>query len=360
MPVRDLSCREFRRILIIKPSSFGDVIHALPVLNGLRGRFPQARISWLVNHSCAGLLEGQPALDEIIRFDRKRYGRIGRNLQVTADFLKFIAGLRERRFDLVIDLQGLFRSGFMAFASGAPTRVGFGSAREFAWAFYTHRVCVRHRDMHAVDRNWLFGRALGFEDAPIDFHLPVRADARTLVRRLLEEAGLKPGAAYLLMAPGTRWETKIWPAAHFAEVARRARDEFGVGVVLAGMDSEAPIANRVADLAGGPIVNLAGRTSLAELIALVDGAAMVVMHDSGPMHLALALGKPLVAIYGPTSPARTGPYRREEVVARLDLPCSPCYLKDVADCPHEHRCMRELLPATVVERVRRVLGGLPR
>ena len=355
LATHELSRREFRRILIIKPSSFGDVIHALPVLNGLRRRYPRAQISWLVNYNCAGLLEGQPALDEIIRFDRKRYARVGWSLSVTADFAAFIRGLQARRFDLVVDLQGLFRSGFMAFASGAGTRLGFGSAREFAWMFYTHRVSVRERDMHAVDRNWLFGRALGFEDAPIDFHLPVRVEARTAIRQKLEAAGLKAGPPYVLMAPGTRWETKIWPAEHFAEVARRVRDQYGGAIVLAGMDSEVPLANRVAELAGGEIINVAGRTSLAELIALVDGAAMVVMHDSGPMHLALALGKPMVAIYGPTSPARTGPYRRDDVVARLDLPCSPCYLKDVADCPYGHRCMKELRPDVVIERVRRGL-----
>jgi ADP-heptose:LPS heptosyltransferase len=104
-------------------------------------------------------------------------------------------------------------------------------------------------------------------------------------------------------------------------------------------------------------VNVAGRTSLAELIALVNGAAMVVMHDSGPMHLALALRKPMVAIYGPTSPLRTGPYGHDDVVAQLDLPCAPCYLKTVAECPHEHRCMRELSPDEVMRRVVRTLGA---
>jgi heptosyltransferase-1 len=254
-------------------------------------------------------------------------------------------------------LQGLFRSGFLAFVSGAATRVGFGSAREFGWTFYTHRVADGDPDMHAVERYYLFGRVLGFADVPIEFHLPVHAGARAAVGRMLEGGGLPPGSPYVLMAPGTRWETKIWPAEHFAEVARRVRDEHGLGVVLAGMGSEAAIARKVADLAGGGVVDLAGRTSLAELIALVDGAAALVMHDSGPMHLASALNKPMVAIYGPTSALRTGPYGRDEIVARLDLPCSPCYLKELAQCPHGHRCMRELRPEAVAERLRQVLGA---
>ncbi|GMV96137.1 MAG: hypothetical protein AMXMBFR83_05050 [Phycisphaerae bacterium] len=355
MDARPLSQRDFRRILLIKPSSFGDVIHALPVLNGLRRRYPAARISWLVAGSCAGLLEGHPGLDEIIRFDRRRYGQIGRSFRVTVEFMEFVHALRARRFDLAVDLQGLFRSGFLAMASGAPVRLGFGSAREFAWMFYTHRVDVRDRNLHAVDRNYLFARALGFADVPLAFGLPIRDEARAAVRRKLHEAGLGDGEAYAVMAPGTRWETKLWPVEHFAEVARRIRGEHGLAVVLAGAGDELHLAGKVAALAEGRLVNLAGKTTPAELIALVEGAAVVVMHDSGPMHLATALGKPMVAIYGPTSPRRTGPYRDPAAVVRLDLPCSPCYLKRVADCPHQHRCMRELSPDVVMARVNRLL-----
>lgn len=355
MSPRDLVKREFRRILIIKPSSFGDVIHALPVLNGLRHRYPAARISWLVANSCAGLLEGHPALDEIIRFDRKRYGHLGRSFRVTVEFMDFVHALRARKFDLVLDLQGLFRSGFLALASGAAVRLGFGSAREFAWMFYTHRVDIRRRNMHAVDRNYLFARLLGFADVPIEFHLPIRPEARAGAARLLRTAGLAPGTPYALMAPGTRWETKLWPAGHFAETARHIRAEHGLHIVLAGAPDEVELAEHVASLIGEGVTSLAGRTTPTELTALVDGAALVVMHDSGPMHLASALGKPMVAIYGPTSPLRTGPYGREDAIARLILPCSPCYLKRVADCPHQHRCLRELTPDMIATRVDRLL-----
>lgn len=358
--MRDLSKREFRRILIIKPSSFGDVIHALPVLNGLRQRFPQARISWMVANSCAGLLEGHPALDEVIRFDRKRYGQLGRNFRVSVEFMEFVHALRAREFDLVVDLQGLFRSGFLALASGAPVRMGFAPAREFAWMFYTDRVPIPSKEMHAVDRNYLFARSLGFGDVPISFQLPVQVAARASLRRLLESEGLRPGAPFALIAPGTRWETKIWPAEHFASVARRLRAEQGLPVVLAGLDSEVHLARRVRELAGlgrGELADLAGRTSLPEMIALVDGAAIAVMHDSGPMHLATALNKPMVAIYGPTSPKRTGPYRRPDAVTRLDLPCSPCYIKRTADCPYEHRCMRELSPDVVSGKVKALVAS---
>lgn len=348
----DLAASQFRRILIIKPSSFGDVIHAMPVLHGLRTRFPYARISWLVANSCAGLLEGHPDLDEVIRFDRKRYGRIGRGLAPTIEFVRFLGKLGSRSFDLALDLQGLFRSAFLAVATGARVTLGFANAREFAPLFYSRRIMVPNPEMHAVDRNYLFARALGFADLPVSFRMPVRPEAAEAVATLLADHGIGRGCAYALMGPGTRWETKRWPADRFAEVARRVRAELGLPVVLIGMEDEVDVARQVEQAAGEGIVNLAGRTKLPELIALVAGAAICVMHDSGPMHLATALGRPMVAIYGPTSPQRTGPYHRPEAIARLDLPCSPCYIKRVADCPYDHRCMRKLSPDTLMDRLR--------
>lgn len=344
--------RGFRRILIIKPSSFGDVIHAMPVLHGLRNRFPRAQISWLVANSCADLLEGHPDLDEVIRFDRRRYGRIGRSLGPTVEFNHFLKELRSRRFDLVLDLQGLFRSGFMTLVTGARVRLGFANAREFASLFYTRRIAVRDPEMHAVDRNYLFAQALGFGGLPVVFNLPVQAEAVRSVAELLAKRGPSAGRPYAVMGPGTRWETKRWPAARFAEVARRIRSEFDMTVVLIGTEDEIEVARRVEQAAGEGVINLAGQTKLPEVIALVAGAALAVMHDSGPMHLATALGRPMVAIYGPTSPRRTGPYRRPDSVARLDLPCSPCYLKRVADCPHGHRCMRELSADVIMDLLR--------
>jgi lipopolysaccharide heptosyltransferase I len=346
---------DFKRILIIKPSSLGDVIHALPVLKGLRHRYPDARISWLISTACADLLAGHPDLDEIIPFDRKRYGRIGRDWAVTWEFVHFVRGLRARGFDLVLDLQGLFRSGFLAWASGARTRLGFAGSREFAWLFYTRRITVPGSDVHAVDRYYLLAEVLGFADVPITFDLPVDPEARLQVERLLAAQGVDPGRDYVVIAPGTRWETKRWPTEHFVELVRRLSQETGVAVVLAGSPDEAALAEGIAAGAGVPVANVAGRTTLPQMVALVDGAAAVVMNDTGPMHLAAALDKPMIALFGPTNPQRTGPYRRGQAVLRADVDCAPCYLKRLADCPYSHRCMRALPPERVVDRVRLLL-----
>ena len=196
---------------------------------------------------------------------------------------------------------------------------------------------------------------LGFADEPIRFEMPVSADARAAVERMLAEAGVEQGDGYALLVPGTRWETKRWPVESFAEVAGMIRERKGYKVVLAGAPDETDVAERVMSLAGDGVVNLAGRTSVAQMAALVAGASVVVMNDTGPMHLAAALGRPLVTIFGPTSPVKTGPYRQEAGVCRLDLPCSPCYLKRLADCRYGHRCMRELSAEAVAERVAAVL-----
>jgi len=348
--------RDYKRILIIKPSSFGDVIHTLPVLNGLRQRFGDAHISWLVSTACSELLKGHPALDEIIPFDRKHYGRIGRSWRATLDFIRFVRELRERKFDLVLDLQGLFRSGFLTWASGASKRMGFAATRECAGIFYTDRVVLPDKDMHAVDRNYLFGKLLGFDDVPIAFDLPIQPQARDVVARKLADGGVKTNEPYALIAPGTRWETKRWPTEFFAQVADAIQSEHGLAVVLVGAPDEVDVAKRVQQLAVEPVVNLAGQTSLPEMIAMVADAAIVVMNDTGPMHLAMALNKPLVAIYGPTNPSWTGPYRKCDSAIWLNVECSPCRYKRLSQCPFGQCCMQQLSPDRVMERVAKVLA----
>ncbi len=346
---RSLARREFERILLIKPSSLGDLVHALPVLHGLRRRYPAARIDWLVGDAFAPLLEGHPDVTELVRFDRRRYGKMLRNPAAGLEFASFVQRLRARNYDLVIDLQGLFRSGFLALASGAAVRIGFAAARELAWVFYTHRLPPTPTDTHAVDRNYAVADLLGFAEVPITFHLAVTDEERRQAERVIKAAGHDPAVEFAAVLPGARWETKRWPEHRFAEVidALRAGHELPT-ILLAGRD-EAEVCSRVqAACTGGP-VNLAGRTNLRELVAVLEKAALVICHDSAPMHLAAALGRPTVCILGPTNPARTGPYGSRVAVVQEDWPCVPCYLRRLCQCQHEHRCMASLESARVLE-----------
>lgn len=330
-----------RRVLIVKPSAIGDVVHALPVLKLLKDRWPSAAFSWLVTPACAGILDGHPLLDEVIRFDRKTYGRDWRKPAVLQSLWGFTQDLRRRRFDVAIDLQGLFRSGWLTFQSAAPVRIGLSDAREFATFFYTHRVTVGRREQHAIERYLCVAEALGAGRGPVEFPFASTADDADTVRKLVP-------ARYALMFPGTNWPTKRWPVERFAALVAPLRERYGLATVVGGAPSEVDLAAQIpAD------VRLAGKTTLNQLVELVRGAEVVISNDSGPMHLAAALGKPLVAPFGPTNPVRTGPYGSMKSVIRLEIACSPCYSRR---CAHQS-CLQNLSTAAVLAHVRGIMGA---
>jgi lipopolysaccharide heptosyltransferase I len=327
------------RILIIKPSALGDVVHSLPILNLLRRKWPEARISWLVTPAFAGLLEGHPQVDEVIRFDRKLFGTGWWNPLAFFGFISFLRDLRRRQFDLVIDLQGLFRSGWIAGATGARVRVGFADAREMGWIFYTHRVAVETWEQHALGRYLEIAEALGCGREPVEFVFP---PALPLSEPIAER--------YAVLLPATNWATKRWPIESFAQLVAPLRDRFGLRTVVAGAADTRGMAAEIGRLAeDDSVIDLAGKTSLRQLITLLRDAAVVVANDSGPMHIASALNVPLVTLFGPTSPIRTGPYERMDTVVRLDIACSPCYSRR---CSHRS-CLRWLESGKVMAEVGR-------
>ena len=225
---------DFKRILIIKPSSPGDIIHALPVLRGLRQRFPKASISWLVATHFADLLKADPDISEVVPFDRKRFGRMWYNPAALRDFVRFTLGLRRRGFDLVIDLQGLFRSGFLAWASGAKERIGLPNSRELARHFHTHVADAPINSKHAADFNWAVARMLGFADSPMDFSIRVSEEDRAKVDELLLAEIGATDRPFVVLVPATRWETKCWPAQNYGMLARALQDRHGMPSVLVG------------------------------------------------------------------------------------------------------------------------------
>lgn len=351
----DLSKRTFTRVLLVKPSSLGDVVHALPVLNGLRNRFPHAKIGWLIGTAFAPLLEGHPQIDELIRFDRRRFGRLGRSPGATLAFGQFVKALRQGRYDLAIDLQGLFRSGFLTWASGAGVRIGVADAREGGKFFYTHRIQAPDPDTHAVDRYMGIAEILGFDQLPVEFPLPEFAQAQVSLERKLSQCKLTDNVRTVVIAPGARWETKRWSASGFAAVVNHLQSDAAVRCVLVGGASERSLTDELAEQCRVPPINLAGETNLGELVVLLKQADLILCHDSAVAHLAVALDRPLVCLTGPTNPLRTGPYHRLGDVVRLDIECAPCYLRRLSQCPHSHRCMSDLDVRTVVDAINRRL-----
>jgi len=323
------------KILLVKPSSLGDVVHAFPVAALLRRSYGKAKISWLVNDALKDVAEASPYVDEVIPFDREQLRGLGTLLNGLA-FGGLLARIRDEHYDIVVDLQGLFRSAFISRASGAPVRLGFAGGRELSHTFYNLRVHLPKRPMHAVDRYLRAVRALGIRPGRPDFSMRIDAETRSLVLKLLGEFPFRSDGPIIVVSPFTRWKSKNWPLSHFAQVARRAYAEFRARLVLVAASRED--AERLAALVDVPMLNLAGATSLRELIAVISEADLFLTGDSGPMHIADALGVPLVAIFGPTDPERTGPYFQRDGVVRANVACGPCFSrrckKDKPECQY--------------------------
>ncbi|MFO0848605.1 MAG: glycosyltransferase family 9 protein [Gemmataceae bacterium] len=325
-----------RRIAILKPSALGDIVHALPVLTALRERFPDARISWVVNKGFEPLLAGHPHLDETLPFDRGAFrGNAGKAVTYS---LRFADVLRKRRFDLVIDLQGLLRTGLMSAATGAAVRVGFANAREGSRHFYTRRVEVPDADrIHAVDRYWRVAESLGAGDRPKRFVVPVRADEAASVRRELAHLP-RPWVA---VAAGAKWVTKRWPPAHFAALLNRMFAATGGSAVLVGAGDDTALSAEVAAGLRGPVADLTGKTPLPKLVAVLAAADVMLANDTGPLHLAAALGRPSVAPYLCTKVALHGPYGVPGGGVETAVPCGGSYVKQ---CPNGFVCFPDLTP----------------
>ena len=227
-------------------------------------------------------------------------------------------------------------------------------AREGSWIAYTHHIPVPTLDVHAVDRYLNVGPILGLDDGAADFSFPIPAAASARIEQLLRGHGIAD-TQLLVLAPGTVWETKHWGSGKFAEVARHFMQK-GFAATLIGSRRERAVCAEVAQLAPGA-VNFAGETSLSELAALIRRSTICVTNNSGPMHLAVALGRPVASVFGPTDAIWIGPYRRKNAVLQANLPCSPCYLRQLSRCPHGHACMDEVSARAVIERMEAMFAG---
>jgi len=305
-----------KKILIVKPSSLGDVVHSLPFLNAVKACFSKAEIHWVIAKGLEGIVEGHPMINKLWIINKDAWKKIV-NIKVTLSELKvLLKHLKKEEFDIVIDLQGLLRSGILTAGTGAPVRVGFTEAREGSRLFYTHKV-KGGRNIHAVDRYLKIADFLGCDINDICFPLPLFFNSALSTRHsaLSKE--------YAVIVPGARWKTKMWPPEKFGNLSGM----LPLNTVIVGSKRDVDIADKVVALSKGKAISLAGKTDLKELIEVTRGAKFVISNDSGPMHIAAALGIPVFAIFGPTDPLRTGPYGEGHTIIREAIPCSPCFKK---------------------------------
>lgn len=327
------------KILVLKPSSLGDVVQALPVARLLQRHFPHAEIHWWLNRELVPLLAPDPDLRRIVPFDRQRWG-------TPPGWPAALASLREirrERYDWVIDLQSLARSGFVAWLAQGGLTAGLDDPREGAPAFYDVPVPRPSYQTHAVDWYLAVLRRLG---VPVhwDFEWLPRNEAAATV---LEAAWPRNHERWIALQPGARWLNKRWPAENFAALTRRLLDhDPSFRVVILGGDDDQPLGAQIAAAAGERCLDLTGQLALPGMVEGLRRCALLITNDTGPLHVAVALGRPVLALFGPTDPTRTGPYGQLAHVLRVDLPCAPC-MKSTCANAEPLACLKAL----TVERV---------
>ena len=307
-------------IALVKLSSLGDVVHALPVAVALRARLPRARLAWVVERHEAALLTGNGLLDAVVPVDTRRWRRALDIRAMWRPFGAFRVGgeiadvarqLRAARFDVALDLQGLVKSGLLTAATRAPLRIGFaaGLCRERPSALFTNRhVSPRPTARHVVERYLALLEPLGVRPATIEFPLPRDPAAEARVDTFFARSRLKPPDRLVVLLAGAGRTDKRWPADRFATLATRLTAETGAPVLVVWGPGELETARAIVDSARGGSIELAPPSTIGELIALLRRAAVVVGGDTGPLHLAAGLGVACVGLYGPTSAERNGPW----------------------------------------------------
>jgi len=327
-------------ILIVKLSAIGDVVHTLPSLAALRKRYPDAHITWVIEEDSADIIGGHPCLDRIVVSRRKSWVknlRTLRNVRKTiGDIRSFIATLRDRKYDLVVDFHGLLKSSIIVLLSGGRRRIGYNSMQELSGLFLNDKV-YEDMEKHAVDRYLDLPRHLGADTDTPEFYIHIEEENRRSVEHLLGENGINVKEPFVSVNPVALWDTKMWEDDKFAQLCDRIVEELSLKVVFTGGRDRETV-EHIRSLMHLPSVDLAGKTTLRDLAYLYELSSLVVTTDSGPMHVAAAVGTPTVALFGSTDPARTGPYGEGHTVIRKDLPCSPCFLKRC----ETRRCMREI------------------
>ena len=330
-----LSEIDVRRICVIKPSALGDVVQSLPLLPILRERFPAAQISWVISHELADLVEGHPDLCNVLHFHRRGNAR---------QHLQLLQELRQSEFDLVIDLQGLMRSGVMTAATRAPLRVGLETSREGAGLACHMIIPQSGRDVSAFQRYWRIAEELGLGNRTPQTIVATSDADRAWASETL--SGLS--GPILAINPGARWVTKRWPVEKFAVVANKAMRQYGFSVIILGSKSEMAIGHELQQLLKGfvsrkPVLDLTGQTTIKQLTALLPHVDIALTNDSGPMHLAAGMGTTVLAVFTCTSPKLSGPPGTHHELVASQAACAGSYKKL---CPHSGSnnlcCMDEL------------------
>jgi heptosyltransferase-1 len=349
------------KILIVKLSAIGDVIHTLPALTALHRHYPDAQIDWLVEDAAADLVRAHASLSRVLVWRRKEFVRLlkaGRLPSAGRLFLSLLLQLRGTHYDLIIDFQALLKSSLWIFLARGRRKAGFDQGMEHSehsHLFLNERVPAVSMEMHALDRGLTLLHALGIPESQVLYDVPIGEEDGQAAKLLLLASGVRLDQPLVAINPVAKWPTKLWSAKQFSALAGCMLEK-GYQVVFTGSKEDRAVIDEMALPLGSSVIRLDGRTTLKTLAAVYRIASVVVSTDTGPMHLAAAVGTPVVALFGPTSPWRTGPYGKGHVVLRAGVSCSPCFSRSCKTTELEPvACMNRITVEQVVEAVGRTV-----
>jgi lipopolysaccharide heptosyltransferase I len=350
-----------KRILIVKPSSLGDVVHTLPLVHAIKRSAPSSYIAWVIQRGFASIIEHDSAVDEIISIDipstsdplAPRGVLWHATVATVTALLDLRRRLKEHPYDLVLDLHASFRSGLIARLNPHGRRIGFADAKELNTLFQHELVHPDESKLHAVDKNLAFAKYLRISLIPEDFCVETSREARNQVADFLFAHGVEPSSRVVYANPAARWESKFWYTEGWAELADHFIERARASVVFAGGSGDVPYIEGIIRRMKRTPVAAAGKLSLVQAVALLERADVYVGVDSGPMHIAAFTGTPVVALFGPTDPAKVGPYGSgHRVIVRQDLDCLACRRRSCED----RKCLEGITPALVFEETVSLLG----
>jgi len=304
-----------RNVLIIKLRYIGDVLLATPAARAIKAARSDVRVTMMVNRGTEDVLSGNPDLGEIMVLDKG---------SLAAQW-RLIAGLRRQRFDTVIDLTDGDRSAFLSWISGAPVRIGFNDEHRWRGRCYTQVVQPVSGVQHRIDRDLEALKLISIQAGSKDLQFWLTPEEENSADQLLDQLGIQQSQPIVILQPGARYWFKAWPPERFAELADRLTAQYGCQVLIGGSDQDIELAQQIRQMAKSSPVIMAGRTTIKQFAAIAKKSALFIGSDSGAMHIAAAVGTPVVALFGPSNPAEWGPRGEATEVIYKGLDCRTCF-----------------------------------
>jgi len=341
------------RILIIKLSAIGDVIHSLAFLNALKTSFPSSEISWVVSEKSLQILEKHPMLENVFIFNRNNFGKNPFNpfnwTEIYNSLRELSDKINKKKFDIAIDLQGLFKSGVIMGMVNAKEKIGFSGQRELSSLFLNKKLPKYNKEIHAVERYLCLAKYIGADIKNPSFPLYYNDNDYELFTKIMKENHLE-GKNIAGIIPGAGWKTKLWTSKGFSDIIKYLGKN-DIKTVIIGSNSDRKFSNEIISKSDINTIDLTGKTNLRVLSLLYKKIKITISTDTGPMHLADASGTPVISLFGPTAPWRTGPYHNLENIVRKGIKCSPCFKKKCANPV----CMTEISSEQVIEKINKLL-----